>query len=123
MNSNAKLIAPIALPLVAILGCIDSADVTLPAERQILYGTAQVDVATSGENQDIDGYLLIIDESLSKRVAVNESVTFSPLLPGNYQVTLSEVADNCAIQGAGETQNFTVAGGGTAHLVFAVLCS
>ncbi len=123
MHSNARLIGPIALPLLAVLGCIDSADVTLSEERQILYGTAQVAVATSGENQDVDGYLVIIDESLSERVAVNASVTFSPLLPGNYQVTLSEVADNCAIQGAGETLDFTVAGGGTAHLVFTVSCS
>ncbi|HUP52785.1 MAG TPA: hypothetical protein VM198_09935 [Longimicrobiales bacterium] len=123
MHSNAKLIAPIALPLVAVLGCISSADVTFPEEREILFGTARVEVTTSGENQDVDGYLVIIDESLSERVAVNASVTFSPLLPGDYQVTLSEVAGNCAIQGTGPTQDFTVAGGGTTHVVFTVSCS
>jgi hypothetical protein len=121
MSIHALQIARIVLPAMAAFGCIDSADVTLPEERQILSGSAEIAVSTTGENVDLDGYVVAIDESLSSRVDVNGTASFT-LVPGNYQVTLSDVADNCAIQGSGSTLSFTVAAGGTAYIAYAVAC-
>ena len=67
---------------------------------------------------DPDGYLVDITgpESRSEAIATNGSVRFSPLAPGDYTVTLSDVATGCTVQGS-ETQSVTVAAGGVSTII------
>jgi len=109
-------------PLILLAACIGENDITLPEERQPIHGTAQVNVATTGTNLDTDGYVVILDEERSAPVGANGQVTFAGLRAGNWQVTLADVAPNCAIQGAA-AQTFFLAQGANTTVAFAVTCS
>jgi hypothetical protein len=122
MRIHSKHVTGMGLPLVVLLGCIGPTDQTFPEGGQTLPGAVQISVTTTGDNIDSDGYQVTIDESMSEPVGVNGSVTFSPLQPGNYQVVLSEVASNCAIDG-GATRPFVVQAGATTGVAYSVACS
>ena len=62
-------------------------------------GTLRVTVSTSGDDPDADGYLVLVDQGQSSRVASNGSVTFEGLGVGTHAVDLLEVAENCAVDG------------------------
>jgi len=64
----------------------------------------------------------VLDEERSAPIDVNGQLTFSGLTPGNYQATLDDVAENCAIQGAA-VQSFYVEAAVTKSVSFAVTCS
>jgi hypothetical protein len=110
------------LPLLLLAACIGEDDITLPEDIQPIHGSAQVNVATTGENLDADGYVVLLDEERSAQVDANGQVTFSGLRAGNWQVTLAGVASNCAIQGPA-AQTFFLAQGASTTLAFAVTCS
>jgi len=107
---------------VAAFGCIGPTEQTFPDEDEIVPGTVQISVTTTGDNLDPDGYQVTIDESMSEPLDVNGTVGFGPLAPGNYQAVLSDVASNCAIQGSGSARSFTIASGSTAGVAYAVVC-
>ena len=70
--------------------------------RCVLPGALQVTTATTGVNPDPNGYSLEIriqgSSSVTQTaVATNGTATVSGLLPGNYLLTLFDVAPNCDV--------------------------
>jgi hypothetical protein len=123
MHIDTPRIARIALPLLAAFGCIGPTEQTLPEEGETLLGAVQISVSTTGDNVDPNGYLVTIDESMSEPVGVNGSVGFGSLAPGSYQVTLSEVDSNCAVEAPGSMRSFTVLSGATTAVAYGVVCT
>lgn len=87
-------------------------------------GSIAVTVATGGVDPDPNGYAvsLVGPISLGRHAAVNEAMTFDTLTPGDYQVSLNDVAFNCTLTGA-PSRLVTVAGGETRSVSFDVTCS
>jgi hypothetical protein len=86
--------------------------------------TARIAVATTTTGADIDpdGYLVSINGNEAPGIGVNDQVTYTVLEPGDYDVTLSGIAANCAAQGP-VTQSVTVAAKETGHVEFEVVCT
>lgn len=59
----------------------------------IITGTLTVNLSTTGDDKDTH-YELTVD-GIVQNAAANETVTFDELDEGNYQVELSDVANNC----------------------------
>ncbi len=78
-------------------GCSDGPTPAEPKEKK--GSTIFVDIATSGENIDADGYVLIYIkdgfELLIGRVAVDTFVSRDGLPGGDYVIDLFEIAPNC----------------------------
>jgi hypothetical protein len=85
-------------------------------------GTLEVTIVTSGGGAvDPDGYLVTVDESIQRRVAVNDVAVFSGLSTGNHFVYLSDVTVGCAADGP-NPRTVSVPDGGTAQTTFGVGC-
>ena len=81
-----------------------------------------VSVATTGEEFDLDGYRVAVDDGNPQPLAINGSVRMGGLTSGEHDVALSDVADNCAVSGTNPVR-VTVLGGFTATADFSVSCS
>jgi Tol biopolymer transport system component len=80
-----------------------------------------VSAATTGEELDSDGYRVAVDGGPPRPLAINGSVRITGVTPGEHDVVLSDVADNCVLAGSNPLR-VTVAGG-TASADFTVSCS
>lgn len=81
-----------ALPALALLACGDG--VVRPD------WSVKVQAATSGEDPDLDGYEVVIDDGHAVDfVATNGSATFD-LGEGNHSIELSGLSENCSVKGA-----------------------
>ncbi|MEA2723787.1 MAG: hypothetical protein QOH59_1558 [Gemmatimonadales bacterium] len=69
-----------------------------PASLTTQGGTIQVAAVTEGTDWDIDGYSAGLN---SQTIAVGnqDTVWFTDVEPGNYQVTLTGIAENCTTEG------------------------
>jgi hypothetical protein len=107
----------LALPLAAALlsGCSDEAPAGL-AE-----GALQVATATTGQDPDDDGYLVLVNGSSGGAVGATDALTITGLAAGDVEVELAGVAGNCAIVGS-NPRAVTVSAGATASVAFAVAC-
>jgi hypothetical protein len=122
IHVNARLVVWVFASLATTSSCIGSQDITLPEERQLLGGSIQVSVSTTGSNVDPDGYQVSLDEELSQPVAVNGSATFSSLRTGTFQVILDGVAENCTVSSQ-NPQGVSVSAGSTVYVAFMVVCA
>jgi hypothetical protein len=111
-----------ALTLVGTWACSEGSDNTLPLGVQQGSGSIEVTVITMGDMLDPDGYIVAIDEDLSQAVGVNGAVEFTSLLPGQYDVSLSEVAQNCEVA-APNPQSVTVIRDIVSEALFSVRCA
>jgi TolB protein len=103
----------LALALVAACGGEDLAG---PAT-----GSIRVAVTTSGDGPDADGYLLAVDEAAGERIGASGVRTFTDLPVGSHQVTLGDLASNCAP--AGQLRRaVAVEAGATAELEYDITC-
>jgi len=84
-------------------------------------GSIRVTTATSGENQDPDGYQFAIDNGGDQSIGVNGSQTVASIAPGSHTVTLKGVAGNCTVND--DSQGVTVTAGQTAAVNFAITCT
>jgi hypothetical protein len=85
-------------------------------------GAVEVRVATTGAAIDADGYSVVLDGGTSTQlVAVNDTVTFGGLAPGDHLFALQNVADNCTVTSTNPA-TVSVTAGVTATLDFAVNC-
>lgn len=84
-------------------------------------GILAVDVTTSGETVDPDGYSVEVDGLVVSTVDVTSSTTMD-LAVGDHEVALGDLAENCAVQGDGSvTASITEAV--TTTVAFVVACS
>ena len=85
-------------------------------------GAVQVSAATTGDDLDPDDYQVTLDGGTPQPLSINGSVLISGLTPGNHEVALSNIADNCELSGTNPL-TVTVASGLTANANFTVTCS
>lgn len=68
-----------------------------PGFTVISEGTVQINIATTGENVDPNGYLLTVGEREDIRTKTKDTITQSRLKAGKYQIELADIASNCAL--------------------------
>ena len=85
-------------------------------------GTVEFSVTTTGSNLDPNGYQLLFNEEDSQAIGTNGTVTMT-VAAGSYQVTLVDVATNCAVDGMSNPRSFSVTGGSSTDVAFAVVCA
>ena len=117
---NAKLVLCLTLSLWATSACTSFTDPTLTSEEQ--FGSMEITVATTGTNQDTDGYTVSIDEGTEQTVGINGTATFSSLPVGHYQVELQGVAATCVVEGL-NPRNLQVTVGNTTEDIFVIECT
>ncbi|MEO6056692.1 MAG: LpqB family beta-propeller domain-containing protein [Gemmatimonadales bacterium] len=81
-----------------------------------------VGAATTGDDVDPDGYDVVIDRGTPQPLPINGSVRISGLTPGEHEVALSDVAENCVIAGS-NPRTVAAPSGSTANAAFTVTCS
>jgi hypothetical protein len=98
------------------LACGDD-DLTAPEPGRLAISTT-----TTGSPEDPDGYVFQVDDDGPLTIGANASVTVTDLPPGDHQVRLSEVADNCAVTGE-NPRTVPVPAGDQASLTFEIACA
>lgn len=89
-------------------------DVVLPS--------LNISTTTSGVELDPDGYGVVVDGTQGPGIGLNATLVVDGLSDGTHSVTLSGLAQNCAIQGD-NPRIVSVASGATARVPFAISCS
>lgn len=84
-------------------------------------GSMAISAATSGEDQDDDGYEIVIDGGAPSAIGINGSMTAGGLAPGDYSVELQGEAFNCVVDG-GNPRTVTVTAGQETQVTFDVTC-
>lgn len=85
-------------------------------------GTIQVITATTGTNNDPDGYAFSVDGASSQPIGVNGNVSVSNTATGIHAIQLTGVAPNCTVQGT-NPRSATVVAGAPVEVRFAIACS
>jgi hypothetical protein len=85
-------------------------------------GDLEVKTSTTGQDQDPDGYTVVVDESDSRPIGRNDSELFEDLEARSYTVELTGLAVNCSVDGE-NPRTVTVEAGRTAHTTFDVSCA
>ncbi|HKP29171.1 MAG TPA: hypothetical protein VJU15_07195 [Gemmatimonadales bacterium] len=101
--------------LVFIATCTD------PDHSSEPLGSLAVAVATSGEDLDLDGYQLRVDDTIYERVTIVWRRLIEDLTPGRHDVELIGVAENCTVSG-NRRQEVNVVSGNEQVLRFEVIC-
>ncbi|MBA3894635.1 MAG: PD40 domain-containing protein [Gemmatimonadales bacterium] len=81
-----------------------------------------VSAATTGEEPDPDGYGAAVDGGVPQPLPINGSVRIGGLTPGEHDVALLDVADNCVVA-ENNPLRVVVPSGSTANAEFTVSCS
>jgi hypothetical protein len=85
-------------------------------------GTLEVTTSTTGENQDPDGYTLVVDEGASQPIGLSATLTLANVTSGVHRVELTGIASNCTVSGS-NPRNATVNAGQTARVAFTIACT
>jgi Tol biopolymer transport system component len=94
---------------------------TGPEFDVITEGTLEVITATSGSDQDSDGYTVSLDGGTGQSAGVNDTTYFPDVAKGGRTVKLSQVAENCGL-GEENPRSVQVSAGDTTSTVFEVEC-
>jgi hypothetical protein len=84
-------------------------------------GKLSIEVRTTGQPADTDGYLLVVGEGGVRPIGSGASETFAGLPPGVHLVMLKNMAAGCALEG-GNPQRAVVEIGETAAIGLVVRC-
>jgi len=103
-----------------VVSACGRSDVTGPA-AEAPTGAVIVEVRTTGEDLDPDGYTLDIDDR-SEPIDVNGSVRLADLTPGMVSVELRDAAANCAVVGS-NPRLVSVVAGATVETTFEATCA
>lgn len=85
-------------------------------------GSLRITTATTGADQDADGYLFAIDGGPTQSIGANTAITLNGVPAGAQTVSVSGVATNCTV-GGGNTRQVTVTAGQTATAEFIITCT
>ena len=101
-----------------VLGACDDDDPVAPDT-----GTIQVEVATSGEGTDDDGFTVSLDNgAVTEAIDVDGSVTLEDVDAGEHSVELTDLSANCTVEGD-NPESLTLDAGGEETVSFAVTCT
>jgi len=84
-------------------------------------GTLRIITTTTGVDPDADGYTFALDAGASQPIGVSATADVANVTSGSHSVRLSNLAANCAIQGA-NPRRVSVSAGATLEVRFAVAC-
>src|SRR5215208_2136425 len=82
-----------ALALATLTSCGGDGDNVEPSGP----GAIQVSTTTTGASLDADGYGITLDGTTRATVGANATQRIDDLDPGDHEVSLSGVADNCVV--------------------------
>ena len=85
-------------------------------------GTIEIVTDTEGSDFDQDGYLYSVNNSQGQAIGHQETVFVPALEPGEYDVTLSGIAENCTVPAEQNPQTATVVSSDTVEVRFDVTC-
>jgi hypothetical protein len=85
-------------------------------------GSIEVSLVMSGESLDPDGCVFTVDGAGERRMLGGESATYAGLAVGQHQVSISDVAGNCQVQGE-SIRSVSVVADQTATVTFSVACA
>jgi hypothetical protein len=112
-NPRAVTVSPGAVaPVAFTIGCT-----ALPPST----GSIAITTATTGQDQDPDGYAFTIDQGGAQPIGVNGAASVAGLTAASHAVRLQGASANCAIGGA-NPRTVAVTAGETATTSFAVTC-
>jgi hypothetical protein len=94
--SSRKRLDLLVLGLLATAAGCGGGDLTVPSTT----GTLEVTTATSGSEQDGDGYSVRIDAGAAQAIGTAATLTMGDISPGNHTVQLADVAPNCTATSA-----------------------
>jgi hypothetical protein len=89
---------------------------------ELVLPSLSVSTTTSGVELDPDGYGVVVDGTPGPTIGLDATLVVDGLADGTHSVTLSGVAQNCAIQGD-NPRIVPVTSGSTARVPFAVTCN
>jgi PKD repeat protein len=102
---------------------VDGKTGTGPDFDVVTTGSLDVVIATQGEDQDSNGYLVSIDGTEGVRTDINETYNQSGLEQGTHQVGISDIADNCFItQDRPNPHDVSITSGQTTTTNFDIQC-
>ena len=84
-------------------------------------GSIAVSASTSGEDQDDNGYEIVVDGGAPSTIGINGSITAGALTPGDYSVELQGEAFNCFVAGD-NPRTVSVTAGVETPVTFDVIC-
>ncbi|HEX6433618.1 MAG TPA: hypothetical protein VFZ87_05235, partial [Gemmatimonadales bacterium] len=85
-------------------------------------GSVRITVATSGGDQDPDGYSFTIDGAGAQAIPINGSRTVDGLTPGPHSIQLGGVAANCTVGGE-NPRSVTIVADQIQPAAFSVTCA
>lgn len=85
-------------------------------------GTLQIRALTEGIDFDPDGYLISVNSSQGQRIGHQDTNYVPALQPGQYVVSLADLAENCTLPADDNPQSADVVAGDTTDVLFAVTC-
>jgi Tol biopolymer transport system component len=84
-------------------------------------GALEVVASTGGGDLDPDGYTVVVADTLSQAIGLDDVVWFSPVTAGDLTVELTDLAANCTVSGD-NPRTVSVAVNDTASTTFEVEC-
>jgi dipeptidyl aminopeptidase/acylaminoacyl peptidase len=100
---------------------VEDKTATGPDFNVITEGAIEVNITTSGPDQDADGYNLIIDGTDEFSTDANDTVYVNGLSEDTHDLELSDVADNCSVE-SDNPQMADVIAGDTTSVSFEAAC-
>ena len=85
------------------------------------FGAIEVEVITTGDDDDPDGYTISIQGGESKEVDPNSTVTFTQVATGNVAISISEIPVHCQLDGD-DSQSFTLGDNEVKNVQFDISC-
>lgn len=85
-------------------------------------GSLEVTTATTGPEPDPDGYTLTVDDGDGRTIGTDDTLLVEDLEAADHAVELSNLADNCSVEGD-NPRDVTVAAADTTTSDFAVSCA
>ena len=85
-------------------------------------GSIDVHMTTEGEDQDPDGYEVVLDGGMPSAIGINGTLLVGGLAVGDHTLTIEAVAANCTV-GGGNPRTLAVEAGQTTHVPITVTCS
>ncbi len=85
-------------------------------------GSIRVDLTIDGSTPDADGCLVSVDGTDTQQLLDGESRLFEGLSAGTHTVTVTDLADNCFVQG-GSSRSVSVSANGTTHSPITLDCA
>jgi hypothetical protein len=100
----------------SVLAACSGDQIVRPTEGAILVSTT-----TTGADVDPDGYSVAIDNLPEQTVGITDMLTVPNLEPGDHNVTLTGVTENCNLGGSGN-RIVNVIPGDTVTVRFVISC-